>query len=72
MESVALLGALSGDQLMLALPGGKLPMTAESETTFSAASTPVVFKKDAASIVTGFVVSTVEGVEGDRTVIRKR
>jgi hypothetical protein len=61
---------LSGDQLMLALPGGgKLPMTAESETTFSAASTPVVFKRDAAGVVTSFVVST---VEGDRTAIRKR
>jgi hypothetical protein len=41
--------------------GGKLPLVAESETTFSALGAPVIFRKDASAAVTGFVIHTVEG-----------
>ena len=49
--------------------GGKLPLVAESETTFSASGAPVIFRKDASGAVTGFVIHT---VEGDQQFERKR
>jgi hypothetical protein len=41
--------------------GGKLPLVAESDTTFSALGAPVIFRKDASGAITGFVIHTVEG-----------
>jgi hypothetical protein len=41
--------------------GGKMPLVAESETTFSALGAPVIFRKDASGAITGFVIHTVEG-----------
>jgi hypothetical protein len=49
--------------------GGKLPLVAESETTFSALGAPVIFRKDASGAITGFVIHT---VEGDQEFERKR
>jgi hypothetical protein len=49
--------------------GGKMPLVAESETTFSALGAPVIFRKDATGAITGFVIHT---VEGDQEFERKR
>jgi hypothetical protein len=44
--------------------GGRFPLFAESETTFSVLSgAPTVFHKDASGAVTGFVIHTVEGLQ---------
>jgi hypothetical protein len=49
--------------------GGKMPLVAESETNFSAMGAPVIFRKDATGVITGFVIHT---VEGDQEFERKR
>jgi hypothetical protein len=58
------------DDRLVAVPsaGGKYPLTAESDTTFSAAGAPFVFHKDASGTVTDF---TVHAVEGDLRFVRK-
>ena len=57
-------------RLYVVPPGaGKMPLVAESETTFSALGAPVIFRKDASGAVTGFVIHT---VEGDQEFERKR
>jgi hypothetical protein len=58
-------------RLYVVFPGGsgKVPLVAESETTFSALGAPVVFRKDPTGAVSGFVVRT---VEGDQEFERKR
>jgi hypothetical protein len=44
--------------------GGKFPIFAESETTFTvSAGAPLIFHKDARGAVTGFVIHTVEGLQ---------
>jgi hypothetical protein len=61
--------SVAEDHLMLELFGaGKIPMSTESETTFSVAGQPVEFVKDAQGIVTHMVVRQ---VEGDFRAIRK-
>ena len=49
--------------------GGKMPLVAESETTFSALGAPVIFGRDTSGAITGFVIHT---VEGDQEFERKR
>jgi hypothetical protein len=49
--------------------GGKMPLVAESETTFSALGAPVIFRKDGSGAIAGFVIHT---VEGDQEFERKR
>jgi hypothetical protein len=57
-------------RLYVVPPGsGRMPLVAESETTFSALGAPVIFRKDASGAVTGFVIHT---VEGDQEFERKR
>lgn len=41
--------------------GGRLPLFAESETTFSASGAPAVFRRDPSGAVIGFTIHTVEG-----------
>jgi hypothetical protein len=42
--------------------GGRFPLFAESETTFTvSAGAPTIFRKDASGAVVGFVIHTVEG-----------
>jgi hypothetical protein len=61
---------IENGRLYVALPGaGKLPLVAESETTFSSLGAPVVFRKDANGVITGFIIHT---VEGDQQFERKR
>jgi hypothetical protein len=44
--------------------GGKFPIVAESETTFTvSAGAPLIFQKDASGAVVGFVIHTVEGLQ---------
>jgi hypothetical protein len=57
-------------RLYVVPPGaGKIPLVAESETGFSAFGAPVIFRRDASGVVTGFVIHT---VEGDQEFERKR
>ena len=41
--------------------GGRFPLVAESETTFTASGAPAIFRRDASGAVTGFTIHTVEG-----------
>jgi len=49
--------------------GGKLPLVAESDTNFTSLGAPVIFRKDANGVITGFVIHT---IEGDQEFERKR
>jgi hypothetical protein len=61
--------SVAEDHLVLELSGaGKIPMSTESETTFSAAGQPVEFVKNDQGVVTHLVVRQ---VEGDFRAIRK-
>jgi len=55
--------AVENGRLFVVLPGGtgKIPLIAESETTFSALGAPVVFRTDASGAVLGFTIHTIEG-----------
>jgi hypothetical protein len=57
-------------RLYVVPPGaGKIPLVAESETTFSALGAPVVFRRGTSGAVIGFVIHT---IEGDQEFERKR
>jgi hypothetical protein len=54
---------LENGRLYVVIPGGggKLPLVAQSDTTFLALGAPLIFRKDPSGAISGFVIHTVEG-----------